>query len=183
MSYCLEQLPTEPYNHMPSIDKLKKELKNFHQVNDWLYRGAQPDASGFELIKEYGIKTVINFRWRKTPAAREKEQLSKIGMHFIHIPLNYWTLPAQKELYEFLDLLEQKELRPIFVHCLHGADRTGVMIAMFRILRCGYSLQAAYDEMVKCGFHRFSTRHFKWGLWRLAKLEIEKQSSQKQPES
>ncbi len=143
-------------------------IKNFHQVNDWLFRGAQPSMESFAALAQLQIKTVINLRWQPGPVAREKKRVEALGMRFEHVSLNYWTLPEQKDVDAFLRLVDDEEKRPIFVHCLHGKDRTGVMIAMFRILRCGWTLKQAYEEMVQCGFHRVATRHFKWALWQLA---------------
>ncbi len=152
-----------------SNPKQKIPIKNFHQVNEWLYRGAQPSMDSFASLRYLDIKTVINVRWRKGAAAREGKHVTELGMNFKHIPLNYWTLPSQKAVDEFIALVDDEQNRPVFIHCLHGADRTGVLIAMFRILRCGWTFRQAYTEMVECGFHRISTRHFKWALWRLAK--------------
>lgn len=144
-------------------------IPNFRQVTDWLYRGGQPSMDEFRVLKEeLGIKTVINLRWRKGPIVREQARVRELGMNFFHISLNYWTLPNMNNVDEFLKLADDESLRPMFVHCLHGADRTGVLIAMFRIMRCGWSLEQAFREMLNCGHHRFRTRHFKYALWRLA---------------
>ena len=148
-------------------DTPKLRVKNFHQIHDWLYRGAQPPMDSFAELKSMGVKTVVNLRWRKGPVDRERARVTELGMTFIHIPLNYWTLPNRANVDEFLEVLDKEELRPFFVHCLHGADRTGILFAMYRILRCQWSLKQAYDEMVRCGFHRLATRHFKWALWRM----------------
>lgn len=150
-------------------DDLQVPIKNFHRVNDWLYRGGQPSMEGFASLKRLNIQTVISLRWRKASKVREQPRVTELGMTFINIPLNYWTLPSQDNVDAFLTVLDDEQNRPIFVHCYHGADRTGVLIAMFRIMRSGWSLKEAYHEMLQCGFHRFHTWHFKWGLWRLAK--------------
>jgi protein tyrosine/serine phosphatase len=151
-----------------SVKGTQIPIKNLWRVNDWLYRGAQPSMESFAILSELNIKTVVNLRWQPGPVARERRRVEELGMQFEHISLNYWTLPQQKNVDDFLELLDDEQLRPIFVHCLHGKDRTGIMIAMYRILRCGWSLHQAYEEMVHCGFHRVATRHFKWALWHLA---------------
>jgi tyrosine-protein phosphatase SIW14 len=143
-------------------------IKNFRMVTDWLYRGAQPSMENFASLAAFKVKTVVNLRWQPWPVAKERKRVQELGMNFEHIALNYWTLPNQKAVDEFLVLLDDESKRPIFVHCLHGEDRTGIMIAMFRILRCGWTVRQSYQEMVDCGFHRLATRHFKWALWRLA---------------
>ena len=144
-------------------------ITNFHQVTDWLYRGAQPRGNAFDKLQEMQIKTVVTLRWRKGPIARERAVVEKLGIKFYSLRLNYWTLPRKVDVERFLDIVDDPTNHPVFVHCYHGADRTGVLIAMFRILRCHWTLEEAYVEMVKCGFHRFTTFHFKFGLFRLAK--------------
>lgn len=148
---------------------LKFPIANFHQVNDWLYRGAQPGEEGFAKLKELNIRTVVALRWRKWHVAREREIVTEMGINFHNLPLNYWTLPSKNDVDQFLEIIDDEKNYPVFVHCFHGADRTGVLIAMFRILRCGWTLEDAYVEMLKCGHHRFATFHFKYGLFRLAK--------------
>lgn len=144
-------------------------INNFHQVNEWLYRGAQPGLQGYEKLKELKIKTVVGVRWRPWCVATEREIVNSLGMNFHNLPLNYWTLPTKADIERFLAILDDESNHPIFVHCYHGADRTGVLVAMYRIMRCGWTLEDAYLEMVNCGFHRFATFHFKYGLFRLAK--------------
>ena len=143
-------------------------IKNFHQVNEWLYRGGQPSLESLAALKRLQIKTVVSLRWRKTRTAEEQQRVTELGMKFINIGLNYWTLPSQKNVDEFLRVVDDEANRPIFVHCFHGADRTGVLIAMFRIMRSGWTLSQAYTEMMQHGFHRFRSWHFIWGLGQLA---------------
>lgn len=150
-------------------DDLQIPIKNFHRVNEWLYRGGQPSMESLASLKLLNIQTVISLRWRKGDIARERVRVTELGMKFVNIPLNYWTLPTQNNVDEFLKVLDDEQNRPTFVHCFHGADRTGVLIAMFRIMRSGWSLNEAYQEMLECGFHRFHNWHFKLGLWRLAR--------------
>ena len=144
-------------------------ISNFHQVSSRLYRGGQPSEKGFEALHELAVKTVVSLRWRKTRVDSEKLIVEKLGMRFVSIPLNYWTLPNDANVKELLRIIDDQANLPIFIHCFHGADRTGVMVAMYRILRHDWSLQEAYKEMRACGFHRFATAHFKLALWKLAR--------------
>lgn len=151
-----------------TIQTSKSPIANYHQVEDWFFRGAQPREEGLAYLAEQGIGTVINLRWKGRDVNWEKEIVEKSGMKFIHIALNYWTLPRADHFDEFLHCIDDVAQRPVFVHCYHGADRTGLFVALYRIARCGWTLERAYQEMVDCGFHRFRTRHFKWALILLA---------------
>lgn len=134
-----------------------------------MYRGGQPNEKGFFALSELAVKTVVSLRWRKRRVESERRIVESLGMRFVSIPLNYWTLPSLEHVRQLLEIVDDQANHPVFIHCFHGADRTGVMVAMYRILRHDWSVQAAYNEMRACGFHRFVTAHFKLALWRLAR--------------
>lgn len=152
-------------------------IRNFRRVTPWLFRGGQPGTDGIKALTDLGIKTVISLRWGRSAVEIERRYVEEAGMRFFNVRLNYWFLPSQETINQFFSLIDSEESRPIFVHCLHGADRTGLVIAMFRMTRQGWTVQEAYREMKMCGFHRFRVRNFKWMLWRFArKLEKQNQS-------
>lgn len=139
-------------------------IRNFHQVEAFLYRGGQPLKEGFIALKEMGVKTVICLRWGKKVIEAEKAAVESLGMTFISMPLNYWNLPKTETVDRFLALIDDTENHPVYVHCLHGSDRTGILLAIFRIFRQGWTFDQSYDEMRKFGFHRFRLQNFKWWL-------------------
>ncbi len=145
-------------------------IRNFHEVKPWLYRGGQPTREEIGGLTAVSIKTVICLRWGAKTIAAERRAVEDAGMQFVSLPLYYWRLPAMTEIDEFLELLRSEAARPIFVHCFHGADRTGLMIAMYRVACEGWSFEDAYEEMKRHGFHRFRLRHFKWILFEYAKV-------------
>lgn len=140
-------------------------VRNFHKVTPWLYRGGQPTHDGFKELAQRGVKTVISFRWGLKSAAMERSVVEAEGMQFISMPLNYWTLPTARMVELFFTYVDDPARRPIFIHCFHGSDRTGLFVGIFRMAREGWTVKDAYHEMKKCGFHRFRIRHFKWVLW------------------
>ncbi len=146
----------------PSPDRTP--IRNFHQVEPYLFRGGQPGKEGFFALQELGIKTVVCLRWGKKVIQAEKASVESLGMTFISIPLNYWNLPKPETVEHFLGLIDDSVNHPIYVHCLHGSDRTGILLAIFRMFRQGWSFSQSYDEMRKCGFHRFRLQNFKWWL-------------------
>lgn len=142
----------------------KVPIRNFHMVEPYLYRGGQPVKEGFMALKDLGVKTVLCLRWGKKVIAAEKASVESFGMVFISMPLNYWNLPKPETIDNFLELIDNSEHHPVYVHCLHGSDRTGILIAIFRMFRQGWSFNQSYDEMRKYGFHRFRLQNFKWWL-------------------
>jgi protein tyrosine/serine phosphatase len=152
-------------------------IKNVHQVNEWLYRGGQPDEVGLRDLYNHGVRAVISFRWRKSVNIWEREACERIGLKFYSIPLNYMTVPKAHHIDEFFNLLDEMSNRSVFVHCFHGSDRTGLMVGIYRIARDGWSVTEAYKEMKACGFHRFRIRPFKWCLWQYYAAHLKSQKS------
>jgi len=144
-------------------------IRNFRRVNEWLFRGGQPGVEGVAALSKLGVRTVINLRRGKRTVEAERQPVQAAGMTFINIPLNYWFLPSEQTIEQFLSIVDDETKRPVFLHCLHGKDRTGLLVAMYRIARLGWTVEKAYREMKYCGFHRFRIRNFKWLLWRLAR--------------
>ena len=129
----------------------KPGLPNLHRINDGLYRGAQPTAEGFQELKKMGIKTVVSLRWLHS----DRELLGNTGLAYEHIYSKPWN-PADEDVVRFLKIATDKARAPVFVHCQHGADRTGTMCAIYRIAVCGWSKEEAIKEMTDggYGFHK-----------------------------
>jgi protein tyrosine phosphatase (PTP) superfamily phosphohydrolase (DUF442 family) len=107
-------------------------IANFGQVNDHLFRGAQPDAAGMANLKELGIKTVICLRMTNDLWGPEKAEATNNGMAFINIPLRGNARPKDADVARALSMIENSP-GPAFVHCVFGCDRTGTIIACYRI--------------------------------------------------
>lgn len=125
----------------------KPGLPNVYKVADEVYRGAQPTTQGFQELYKMGIKTVVNLRFRHS----DLDDLGKIGLAYIEIPMNAWH-PKDEDVVKFLQIVTDPEKVPVFVHCQHGADRTGVMVASYRIIIQGWSKDQAIAEMTEGGF-------------------------------
>ena len=125
----------------------KQGLPNLHKVGDRLYRGAQPTAEGMEQLKTMGVRTVINLRKFHS----DRDEIGETSLAYEHIYFNPLH-PEDKEVVRFLQIVTDKARTPAFVHCQHGADRTGTMCALYRIVVQGWSKQEAIREMTDGGF-------------------------------
>jgi tyrosine-protein phosphatase SIW14 len=125
----------------------RKGLPNLHQVTPTLYRGAQPTALGMRQLKAMGIKTVVNLRSFNS----DRDKLGKTGLAYEHIYMKAWH-PERKDIIRFLQITTDNNRTPIFVHCQHGADRTGLMCAVYRVAICGWTKAEAIREMTQGGF-------------------------------
>jgi protein tyrosine phosphatase (PTP) superfamily phosphohydrolase (DUF442 family) len=123
-------------------------LPNLHKVDDGLYRGAQPTEAGFQQLKSLGIKTVVNLRSFHS----DRKQCRRNQLEYEKIDVQAWEA-EEEEVIEFLKLAIDPEKRPIFVHCHHGADRTGMMIACYRMAVQNWTREEALQEMREGGYN------------------------------
>lgn len=136
-------------------------VANFGQVSPQLYRGGQPTPEGFAELKKLGVEMVVNFRHEPDLIAAERQTVESLGLRYVSIPWNSWHRPSNQQVAEFLALLQANRQKEIFVHCHHGADRTGVMVAAYRIADEHWTPGQAIKEMDAFHFHRFWLRHLK----------------------
>ena len=123
-------------------------LPNLHKVSDDLYRGAQPSTEGMRQLQKLGIKTVVNLR----SSHSDHDELQGTSLAYEHIEMTAWGMPEGKDVLRFLQIVSDSNSLPVFVHCQHGADRTGTMCAIYRIAVQGWSKEEAVEEMTKGGF-------------------------------
>lgn len=142
-----------------------KGLPNFAKVSESLYRGAQPDREGFEELRKLGAKSVVNLR-----AGYSDEKLLKgLGFRYFSVPTRTWHLTYAHSA-RFLKIVSDPANQPVFVHCRHGADRTGTMVAVYRIYVQKWKTDDAIRELPLFGFHNI------WQnlRWYLSKLEVKR---------
>jgi protein tyrosine phosphatase (PTP) superfamily phosphohydrolase (DUF442 family) len=116
-------------------------LDSLHRVSDQLWRGSQPTAVGFEQLRALGIRTVVCLRY----FARDPDPPTP-GLALVEIPMTAWA-PNEADVLAFLRVATNPQHTPVFVHCYHGADRTGLMCAAYRRVVQGWSADDALDEL------------------------------------
>lgn len=136
-------------------------LPNFGQVTENLYRGGQPTSAGLEKLKELGIDIIVNFRDEPQKIDGERQSVERLGMRYVSIPWRGKDDPKDLQVTEFLRLLRENPGKRVFVHCQRGSERTGVMVAAFRISEQGWTPTPALQEMETFGFRGLWFRHLK----------------------
>jgi len=140
--------------------ELKREgLPNLGRISDRLYRSGQPAAAGFDAIKELGVSIVVNLR--DDSEKGEQQQVESRGIRYVHIPWRGTAQADNRQVAQFLQLLRDNPDKKVLVHCRRGAERTGVMVAAYRISEHGWTPEQALDEMEEFKFLGFWFRHLK----------------------
>jgi protein tyrosine/serine phosphatase len=122
-------------------------VPNLHKVGDNLYRSAQPTAQGMKNLRKMGIETIVNLRSFNS----DRNLIGNTGIGYEHLYMKAWH-PEHKEVVRFLQIVTNPKRAPVLVHCQHGADRTGTMIALYRVSVQGWTRKEAIREMTEGGF-------------------------------
>jgi len=124
-------------------------LVNAAKVNENLYRGAAPDREGLQSLKKLGIKTIVDFR----ETSEYSEEAHSLGFKYFRLPFGQTHPPSAEMIERFFSIITAPDNTPVFVHCRAGQDRTGAMIALYRIRYEGWKNEDAYNEALYFGFH------------------------------
>lgn len=128
-------------------------LPNFHQVNENLYRGAQPKSDGIKRLAQMGVKTIVNLREGDAMAQREGAEARAAGLQYFNVPLGRTGRPTDDQVESALAIINSPTNQPVFLHCKLGVDRTGTIIAVYRISHDGWTSERAKAEANRHGMH------------------------------
>jgi protein tyrosine phosphatase (PTP) superfamily phosphohydrolase (DUF442 family) len=120
-------------------------IYNFAKVNDGYYRGGQPLGDHYAQLAALGVKTVINLIGGDDVRDEEREMVEKHGMKYVHIPMSTRKDPTAEEIAAFMNAVDEEGT--VYVHCVGGRHRTGVMTAVYRMTKDGLTGEQAFKEM------------------------------------
>lgn len=121
---------------------------NLYQIDELLYRSQQPTAENLAQIKALNIQTIINFRQYHS----DKTLLSGTQINEQRIPMYTANIDDAEVIAALNAMMQARQQGPVLIHCQHGADRTGLMSAMYRIIYQGWSKEAAIEELMQGGY-------------------------------
>lgn len=145
-AFAGETTPVRPSSWAQPVEL--KGAPNLHKISSNLYRGAQPSAEGMRNLKQMGIKTIINLRAFHS----DRDEIGNTGLGYEHIYMKTWH-PEKEDVVRFLKIVTDPGRTPVLVHCQHGADRTGTMSAIYRVVVDGWTKEEAIREMTQGGFN------------------------------
>jgi len=126
-------------------------IDNFGRVDDHYYRGGQPEGRDYEDLKALGVKTVIDLTDDDTDP-REAGIVRGLNMTFVAIPMSTHETPSPEKIAKFLAVVDDPASQPVYVHCVGGRHRTGVMTAAYRMTTDGWTADRAFSEMKQYKF-------------------------------
>ena len=127
-------------------------IKRFAWLDSSLARGARPDHNGIRALRERGFRTVIDF----AGTSGEQASAEAESLEYVSIPLtaHLWSSPpTEAQVRKFFEVVLDPARQPVFIHCVHGVDRTGTMAALYRIEAQGWQPPGAIEEMRLLGYH------------------------------
>jgi protein tyrosine/serine phosphatase len=122
-------------------------IDNFGRVSATYFRGSQPEGDDYAVLASLGVKTVINLIGDGDLDAGEQRQVESHGMRYVHIPMTTREAPTAEQQALFLSIVNAAEHQPVYVHCVGGKHRTGVMTAVYRMTNDGLTGKQAFKEM------------------------------------
>jgi protein tyrosine/serine phosphatase len=136
---------------VPSKSNPSDPAGNFYEVSTGIYRGGRPDQPGIDALSKLGVKTIVDLENDDAAIKQEREWAVAAGINFISQPMNGLDTPDDKQVNQTLDDIHADQ--PVFVHCMQGKDRTGLIIALYRVFYESWTPKAAHDEMMSHGFN------------------------------
>ena len=130
------------------------ELPRFQQVSEKLYRGGQPRSGGLERLRELGINTIINLRGTSKTTRAEEVEARALGFNYFNVALPNWGRPKDTRVDRILKLIAAPENGKVLVHCKDGVDRTGMIVAIYRMTHERRTRNEALVEAERSGMRR-----------------------------
>lgn len=127
----------------------KQEESPIVRVEEGIYRG--PRLNNLSGLQTFKIRTILNLEDDAAAVRKEGETAKQLGISMINIPMSEIFRPKATDLLRAVKIIEDKESHPVYVHCLHGRDRTGFVIAAYKMMLDGWPMEKAYQEAVDSG--------------------------------
>lgn len=123
-------------------------VENLHRITPTLYRSAQPRIANVAALKSLGIRTIVSLRSFND----DRKVFAGHDIRLVRVPINTWSIDDAKVLRALVAIRDAEKQGPVLIHCMHGADRTGVVAAVYRMAVQGWDKESARLEMLRGGY-------------------------------
>ncbi|WP_431109952.1 tyrosine-protein phosphatase [Variovorax paradoxus] len=123
-------------------------VENLHRITPTLYRSAQPRIANVAALKDLGIRTIVSLRSFND----DRKVFAGHDIRLVRVPINTWSIDDAKVLRALVAIRDAEKQGPVLIHCMHGADRTGVVAAAYRMAVQGWDKESARQEMFRGGY-------------------------------
>jgi protein tyrosine phosphatase (PTP) superfamily phosphohydrolase (DUF442 family) len=163
VSACSQDIPNTSFEigtettNVLSNQITTPNIFRFGKVDARLYRGALPTNEDLLALKQMGIKSIVSFRGLGDPTekdqiAQERDAALRLNLKFFNVQIPFDSPVTSQEIKQFFDTVENPANQPLYVHCKGGRDRTGTMVALYRIKNSGFTGPQALKEMQDYAF-------------------------------
>jgi protein tyrosine/serine phosphatase len=145
---------------LPAFAQCPPQLANCGEVDSQIYRSAQPTGAALVALRDLQVRAVIDLQ--DGDRSGEKTEVEALGLVYYNVPMRGWGPISRAKVLEAVELLGRLSSDGrVLVHCAHGQDRTGTVVATWRMLH-GWKNQQAFDEARFFGINplQFWMRHF-----------------------
>lgn len=132
----------------PAWAVLVNKDMNLHRVTPTFYRCEQFKKSEVPELEKLGIKTAVNLRNFHS----DDDELKGSEIQPVRVRINTWAIGDKHVVASLAAIRRAEKIGPVVLHCQHGADRTGLVTAMYRIIYQGWTKDAALDELRDGGY-------------------------------
>jgi len=129
-------------------------VPNFQMVSTGIWRGAVPSQEAMSALAGDGVKTIIDLRMNCAGVTKESAEAKQLGLRYYHFALGF-NKPEQSKIQDILAIMTNPVNQPVFIHCRQGADRTGMLVGMYRRVWLGWSFEKTWTEMRQHHFKPF----------------------------
>ena len=169
-------LPSPTHTSKPPTNEYAGIL-NFGKVTDHIYRGAQPTEAGYKnLVERARVKSFLSLRRGVNQDVADLKLASLNGAQCYQVAMKEWD-PGEDHLRRLASavktlkvLSDNPKTRPVYVHCQAGRNRTGFVVATYRMVYQGWTAEEAVREMRTYRFYRAFYRD----EWFLKNLDVAK---------
>ncbi len=130
-------------------------LHHFEHIDAQVYAGSKPHTDkDFEYLQSLHVRYIVSARFLPGLSGSERKKARRYGMTLLSMPMNASPIPpSEKHVDRILLTIRDKRYQPVYIHCVLGRDRTGLIGGLYRIYFLGVPKQQAWQEMLQSGFH------------------------------